>query len=431
MLSIRGLTKIGTNLFVKGTEMNIFCCSREAVSPHVKRAIAVLCASVLLLAGCHRKVEAAADQPVPVRLLLPHHIEQPVSVAVSGSVEANVTALTAFQVGGRVAHVYVEEGQPVTKGQLLADLDSTDYRNGFDAAAGQAEAASAENARAEAGLRQQELEQARIDFERTQDEYQRLKYLYEHQSLPANDFHKIEAAYLASQQRYDMAKSGTRIEDKRAALAQLSAATAQMQEAKKRLADCQLRAPISGFIGMRQIDVGVTVAPGVPVLSVVDLDPVKVRVGIPEDEVGQVRVGDRAEVSVPSLDGQQFDGRIEAIAAASDPASRTYISKIIVANPKRTLLAGMVTDARLIGDRQVNAITVPGSAIVRDARGVAQVFVVAPGQSRTYGRRIDVGAMIGNEVEIRSGLNGNEQVVVEGQNYVREGSLVKIEGGSR
>ena len=411
--------------------MNVFCCSGETVSPHVKRALSVICASVLLLAGCQRKPEVAADQPVPVRLQLPRHVQQPVSVAVSGSVEGNITALTAFQVGGRVAHVYVEEGQRVAKGQLLADLDATDYRNGFDAASGEADAASATNAKAKAGLRHQELEQARIDFERTQDEYQRLKYLYDHQSLPANDFHKIEAAFLASQQRYDMAQSGTRVEDKQAASAQLSAATAQMQEAKKRLADCQLRAPISGFIGMRQIEVGNTVAPGVPVFSVVDLDPVKVRVGIPEAEVGKVREGLRAEVSIPSLDGQRFDGRVEAIAAASDPASRTYVSKIVVPNPKHQLRAGMVSEAHVIGDAQVNAITVPGSAIVRDERGVSQVFVLAPGQNRVYGRRVEVGSMIGNEVQIQTGLNGSEQVVVNGQNYVREGSLVKIEGGSR
>jgi len=125
--------------------MIVFCCSRETVSPHVKRTLAAICASVLLLAGCQRKPEVAADQPVPVRLQLPHHVQQPVSVAVSGSVEANVTALTAFQVGGRVSHVYVEEGQRVTKGQILADLDATDYRNGYNAAAGEADAANAEN----------------------------------------------------------------------------------------------------------------------------------------------------------------------------------------------------------------------------------------------------------------------------------------------
>ena len=411
--------------------MNAFCCSAETVFPHAKRALAVICGSVLLLAGCQHKPEVAADQPVPVRLQLPNHVQQPVSVAVSGSVEANVTALTAFQVGGRVSHVYVEEGQPVTKGQLLADLDSTDYRNGFDAASGEADAASATNAKAKAGLRHQELEQARIDFERTQDEYQRLKYLYDHQSLPANDFHKIEAAFLASQQRYDMAQSGTRVEDKHAASAQLSVATAQREEAKKRLADCQLRAPISGFIGMRQLEVGDTVAPGAPVFSVVDLNPVKVKVGIPEAEIGKVRESDLAEVSIPSLNGQKFEGRVEAIAAASDPASRTYVSKIAVPNPTLVLRAGMVSEAHLIGDAQINAITVPGSAIVRDERGVTQVFVLAPGQNRVYGRRVEVGSMIGSEVEIRSGLNGNEQVVVDGQQNVREGSAVAVQGGGR
>jgi len=411
--------------------MNVFCCSGETASPRVKRALSVICASVLLLAGCQRKPEVAADQPVPVRLQLPRHVQQPVSVAVSGSVEGNITALTAFQVGGRVAHVYVEEGQRVAKGQLLADLDSTDYRNGFNAAVGEAEAAGAVNAKAKAGLRQQELEQARIDFDRWQDEYNRMKYLYEHKSLPANDFTKIEAGFNAARERYDMAKSGTRVEDKQAAAAQHVAATAQMAEAKKRLADCQLRAPIAGFIGMRQIEVGNTVAPGMPVLSVVDLDPVKVRVGIPESQVGKVREGDRAEVSIPSLNGQQFEGRVEAIAAASDPASRTYVSKIVVPNPSHVLRAGMVSEARLFGGAQENVITLPGSAIVRDARGVSQVFVVTPGQNRAYGRRVEVGSMIGNEVEIRSGLTGNEQVVVNGQNYVREGSLVQIEGGSR
>jgi RND family efflux transporter MFP subunit len=319
----------------------------------------------------------------------------------------------------------------VTKGQLLADLDSTDYRNGFNAASGEADAAAAVNAKAKAGLRQQELEQARIDFERTQDEYQRLKYLYDHQSLPANDFHKIEAAFLASQQRYDMAQSGTRVEDKLAASAQHVAANAQMAEAKKRLADCELRAPISGFIGMRQIEVGNTVAPGMPVFSVVDLNPVKVKVGIPESQVGKVRVGDRAEVSIPSLNGQKFEGHVEAIAAASDPASRTYVSKVVVPNPSRVLLAGMVSEAHLFGGAQENVISLPGSAVVRDARGVTQVFVVTPGQNRAYGRRVEVGAMTGNEVEILSGITGNEQVVVDGQQNVREGSIVKIEGGAQ
>jgi multidrug efflux pump subunit AcrA (membrane-fusion protein) len=89
----------------------------------------------------------------------------------------------------------------------------------------------------------------------------------------------------------------------------------------------------------------------------------------------------------------------------------------------------MVAEARLIGANQINAITIPGSAIVRDEQGVTQVFIFEPDKNRVYRRRVEVGSMIGHEVEIRSGLNGKEQVVVDGQQNVREGSIVNVEGG--
>jgi multidrug efflux pump subunit AcrA (membrane-fusion protein) len=386
--------------------------------------------SLLPLAGCGPKKPVAADQPVPVRVRVPNRIQQPDSVAASGAVEANVTAQSAFQIAGRVARVFVEEGQAVSKGQVLAELDATDYRNAYDAAQGQADAAQAVNRKAQEGLRAQELEQARIDFDRWQDEYKRMKFLYDHKSLPANDFKKIEAGYQAAQQRYDMAQQGTRVEDKQAASGQSRAAAAQMHEAQKHLGDTKLRAPITGFVGMRRIDVGDTVAAGMPVISVLDLNPAKVRVAIPEAEIGKVREGARATVSIPSLDGKQFDGKVETVGMAADPASRSYAVKIAVPNPAHQLRAGMVSQAKVLGSSMVNTITVPGDAIVHDPQGVAHVYVYSPAQQRVYARRVEVGGPLGNEVEIRSGLNNDEQVVIAGQQNVREGSPVHIVGGS-
>lgn len=386
---------------------------------------------LLPLAGCGPKAPLAADQPVAVRLRTPNRIQQPVSVDASGAVEANGTALSAFQIAGRVERVYVEEGQAVAKGQLLAELDATDYRNGYDAARAQAEAAQATDRKAQAGLRPQELEQARIDRDRWQDEYARMKFLYDHKSLAADDFEKIEAGYKAAEQRYEMARQGARVEDKEAAGGQYRAAAAQMHEAAKRLADCQLRAPIAGFVGMRRIDAGDTVGAGTPVIGVLDLNPVKVRVAIPEAEIGKVAIGARATVTIPSLDGRQFEGKVEVVGVEADPASRTYTVKIAVSNPQRLLRAGMVSEARIYGSRMVNAITVPGDAVVRDARGVTHVYVYDPEQRRVYARRVDVGAPLLNEVEILSGLAGDEQVVVAGQQNVREGSPAKVVGGGQ
>jgi RND family efflux transporter MFP subunit len=391
---------------------------------------AVCLLALLPLAGCGPKTPVAADQPVPVRVRVPNRIQQPVSVAASGAVEANVTAQGAFQIAGRVAKVFVEEGQAVKKGQVLAELDATDYRNGYDAAKGQADAARAVSSKAQEGPRTQELEQARIDYERWLDEYNRMKYLYDHKSLAANDFKKIEAGYQAAEQRYDMAKQGTRTQDKEAATGQFHAAAAQMHEAQKRLADCQLRAPIAGFVGMKRIDVGDTVGAGTPVIGVLDLNPVKVRVAIPESEIGKVQQGARATVTIPSL-GRDFEGKVEAVGVTADPSSRTYTVKIAVENPQRLLRAGMVAEARIYGSAMVNAITVPGDAVIRDARGVTQVYVVEPTRQRVYARRVEVGALVNNEVEIRNGLDGSEQVVVAGQQNVREGSPAKIIGGGQ
>ncbi|MGD0801943.1 MAG: efflux RND transporter periplasmic adaptor subunit [Terracidiphilus sp.] len=407
------------------------CPFKAARSNTLQIACSLACLLALLpLAGCGPKPQLAADQPVAVRVRWPNRVQQPVTVEASGAVEANVTAQGAFQIAGRVAKVLVDEGQAVSKGQVLVELDATDYRNAYDAAAAQADAARAADKKAQDGLRPQELEQARIDFERSQDEYQRMKFLFEHKSLAANDFEKIEASYKATRQKYEMAMQGTRPEEKDSASAQLRAATAQMREAEKRLGDCQLRAPIAGFVGMRRIDVGDTVAAGAPVIGVLDLNPVKVRVAIPEAEIGKVREGARATVSIPSL-GQSFEGKVEAVGVAADAASRTYMVKIAVQNPQRLLRAGMVSETRIYGTAMVNAITLPSDAVVRDARGVTQVYVYEPARQRVYARRVEVGTALGSEIEIRGGLTGSEQVVVAGQQNVREGSPTKVMGGGQ
>jgi multidrug efflux pump subunit AcrA (membrane-fusion protein) len=399
--------------------------------PALPAVFAAFLSALLPLAGCGPKAQLAADQPVPIRVRVPNRVRQPVSVAASGAVEANVTAQGAFQIAGRVSRVYVEEGQAVTKGQVLAELDAADYRNAFDAAQAQADAAHATAQKAQDGPRSQELEQARIDFDRWQDEYTRMKFLYDRKSLAANDFNKIDAGYQAARQRYDMARQGTRAEDKESASAQVRAANAQMREAQKRLADTRLLAPISGFVGMRRIDVGDTVAAGAPVIGVLDLNPVKVRLGVPEAEIGNVHQGARATVTIPSLDNRQFEGKVEVVGVAAESASRTYTVKVVVPNPEYVLRAGLVSQARIFGSAMVNVITVPGDAILRDAKGVVHVFVYDPSQTRVYLRRVDVGAPVGNEVEIRSGLNADDQVVVAGQQNVREGSPARVMGAEK
>ena len=346
--------------------------------------------------------------------------------------EANVTAHTAFQVGGRVARVYAEEGQFVKQGQVLAELDCSDYRNAFEAAVGQATAAEANALQAQkrgAGAGTRAGAQSISSAPKTSTSGN--KYLYDHQSLPANDFHKIEAAYLVSQQRYDMAREGARSEEKLATQGQAHAASRpaeRSQEAPRRL-------PTQG--AHQRIRRNATRecrryrGAGNPVFSVLDLDPVKVRVGIPEAEIGKVHDGARALVTIPSLDNRQFEGKVEAVGYSADSVSRTFTTKIAIPNPTHVLRAGMISESRVYDSAMIDVLAVPAVAVVRDLRGLPSVYVYDATRQRVFARRVEVGDLVGDEVEIKSGLRPDEQIVVAGQQNVHEGSLVRIAGGGQ
>lgn len=383
----------------------------------------------LALAGCGRRdsgTDAARDAAIPVRLEQPTRIKRPVLVAASGSVEAIETADLGFQVAGRVARVLVEEGMAVRKGQLIAELDPSDYRYGMRAAQGQAAAAKANRDKAESGVRAEELEQARAAYDRAENEYRRYRELYDRKSMAPVDFAKVEAAYRAAKAQYEMAQNGARSEDRTAAGAAVMQAEAQVDLNRKRVADTRLASPIAGIVARRSIDPGEMVGAGTPVFSIVNLNPARVRLGIPERDIGRIRVGQRAAISIPALGATAFSGVVELAGVAADPSSRTFTTRLLVRNDDLVLKAGMIAEAGIEASGTVDAIAIPGEAIVHDPQGSTLVYVYYPDKKRVYARRVETGVVRGRGVEIHSGLSGSERIVVAGQQKVREGSRVEV-----
>lgn len=382
---------------------------------------------LICLAGCGKQtVKQETAAPVTVRVQKPRRVQHPRYVPASGTVEAAETADTGFQIAGRVARVFVDEGQPVRKGQVLAELDATDYRYGLQASEGQAAAAQAAFEKAEAGTRAEELEQARAAYDRAQDEYQRYKRLYERKSMAAADFTKVEAAYRAAAAQYEMAKNGARREDRAAAQAMVRQAEAQVQVHRKQIADTRLLSPIDGVVARRSVDPGEMVSAGLPVFSIVALNPARVRVGIPEADIGLIRTGQTARVTLPALPGSEFMGSVILVGVAADPNSRTFSAKISVPNPGLQLKAGMIAEANIEASGTVDAVVIPGEAIVHDAQGSTLVYVYYPESKRVHARRVEPGEVRDRGVEILSGLSGDELIVVAGQHKVREGSPVEV-----
>jgi len=154
------------------------------------------------------------------------------------------------------------------------------------------------------------------------------------------------------------------------------------------------------------------------------MDPVEVNVGVPETDINLVKLGQKADITVPALSGKSFQGTVRIINVSADPNTRTYMARISVANPEHLLRVGMVAEATIRGDRTVSMVTLPGDAVIRDPQGATQVYVYYPDQKRVYTKRVEIGATINKDVEITSGLEGNELIVLAGQTKLRNGQVV-------
>jgi len=150
---------------------------------------------------------------------------------------------------------------------------------------------------------------------------------------------------------------------------------------------------------------------------------------VPETDVHLVKIGQSATVTVPALPGSSFKGAVRIINVAADPSTRTYMTRIAVPNPGHILRLGMVAEARIRSARKVNIIALTGDAVVRDPRGITTVFIYYPETRQVYAKRVEVGTVFETDVEIRSGLTGDELVVVAGQDKLRDGAVVSVNTG--
>ena len=356
-----------------------------------KSVVLAVCLSLLgvSLTACtdDKQGKESSSDAVPVVVGRVQKVQERETVSVSGTVSTpNSPTEVGFLVSGKVLSVGPREGEFVKKGQVLASIDPTDYQLALAASKAQ-------------------TDQTRVGLERAEDEFRRMKMLYDSKSLAPNDFLKYKAAYDAAVQQHEQAINSENL-------------------SRKRLTDGTLCAPTSGYVAKRSIEPGDTAAAGRPVFEIVQMEPLEVNVGVPETDVHRVRIGQTADITAPALPGKTFQGTVRLINVSADPNTRTYMARIAVENPERLLRVGMVAEAAIRGDGIVSMATLPGEAVVRDPQGATQVFVYYPDQKRVYAKRVDIGAAAGRDIEIKSGLEDSELIVLAGQARLRNGVVV-------
>lgn len=298
------------------------------------------------------------------------------TLKVSGTIEVTSVALS-FKIGGRMTERLVDEGQVVSAGQLIARLEDDELQQERNSRNAEELASKAVVADLEAGSRREEIAQGEAALARIKAEAERLskdavraEALFKREVIPQKELDAVRAARDSSaaavheaEQRLKLLKIGPRPDAVRQARARVEGASAGKALAETRLAQSILASPLSGLVLAKHAEPGEMLAPGAPVVTVGKMDEVWLRAFIPETELGRVKVGQAARVTVDSWPGRSFDGKISFISpeaeftpknvqTAKERVKLVYRIKITLANPKMELKPGMPADAVIETDNQ-------------------------------------------------------------------------------
>ncbi|HUH11608.1 MAG TPA: efflux RND transporter periplasmic adaptor subunit [Longimicrobiales bacterium] len=356
--------------------------------------MAATATAVVLLAGCSggEARDTVSGDTVPAGLVRAVNVEvQEVRpggftevLGVTGVVRANRDVVVSAEESGRITRVLVEKGAALRAGQPLLRIDDEVLRT--------------------------QLDQARAVAELARETHERRKRLWEEDRVGS------ELAYLQS--RYEAEQ-----------------AAANLATLRARLERTTVRAPIDGILEERRVEVGTMVAPGTPVVRIVDVTPVKVSGGVPERFAAEVSTGREVEIVLDALGERIVRGTISFVGSTVSEQSRTFPIEVEVPNAGGLIKPEMVANIRLPLREVRDALVVPQQALVRSESGfMAYVVVERDGAEVAERRNVVVGATQGNEALITAGLEAGDRVVVVGQQKVADGDAVVVverEGASR
>ncbi|MEO0108033.1 MAG: efflux RND transporter periplasmic adaptor subunit [candidate division WOR-3 bacterium] len=188
--------------------------------------------------------------------------------------------------------------------------------------------------------------------------------------------------------------------------------------------DHEVKAPITGVVAKVNLDPGSLVGPGVPLAAIVDIDNLKVTVGVIEAEIGKVAVGLPADISVPAYPDRRFRGQVTNILPLVDPLSHTGKVEVMIPNPDQRLKPGMSATVSLVLGRKDEALVVPRKTII-EKMGEKYVFTYAGGIA--HRRNVTTGYEEADRVEVCDGLMPGDTVITTDLNVLKDGSRVRFQ----
>jgi RND family efflux transporter MFP subunit len=353
----------------------------------------------------------------------------------SGSLAPNEQSDVAPETSGKVAAVGVDIGSFVRRGQMIVKLDDADFRIRVQQAQAQLEQAIATLHQNEAkiGLRPgqkfnpenvPEVRAASAALDLAEKNLRRYEKLVETGDISraAYDQQKSQRDQLAQQRQALIHQAQQNYATVANSQAAVNAAQTQVALAKRNLNYTVVAAPMAGYVSDRSADVGEYVAPQQKVATIVSVNPLRVRIDIPEQAITQIHVGESVSVSVAAYTDRAFAGRIARISPSVTASSRTLTVEAEVDNPKAELKPGQFATVRILLPQTEPAVLVPQRAL-RTISGSTYVFVIKNGFAEQ--RLVQPGQAEGELVELKTGVNADETVAISNVDQLSDGAAVK------
>ena len=339
----------------------------------MKQSILLIVSVAVLLAGCSRKSKYAylTDKPLPVEIEVVGESSQIVENTYVGEIRPKTYISLVFPIGGQVTGIFVKSGDRVRTGQLIATIDST-----------QASALA---------------ESAAAMFRQAEDAWNRLKPLHAEGGISDVKWIEMET--------------------------NLEKARSLFISSRKRLEDCAMRASQEGIVDMNGIDIGQYVSLGQPIGSLMDLTAYCVEFTVPENEVGELTIGQPVTVTLPAL-RKQYKARIIEKAVTATRLAHTYQVKAEITAPDaiKDLLPGMVCRA-VISDREQAGYIISAGCIQTQQRGHS-VWVLRNGRAER--RMVTISEFVENGVLVSEGVALGDTIISKGYQKMYNGAAVEF-----
>jgi RND family efflux transporter MFP subunit len=367
-------------------------------TPNIQRkliVIALAAAALLTVAACKKEAAKAGATAqtfgaAPVKVFKAARERITEKLTYTGTLEALNKINITPETGGKIARIYVEAGDRVAKGQLLAELETESIR--------------LQLRQAEAGVSVAEASYA--DALRNKE---RMDRLIKESAVSEQQREKIQLAFDA-------------------AAAQLEQARAGLNMAQHALDVSLMKAPFTGVVASKNAEVGDVINPMMGgfgggaggVLTLMDYSTIKLAVAVSGEDIGRIRKGQEAVLKVGSLPDREFRGTVRVVNLTADPLNKKFGVEVYVANPDAVLRPGTFGDLVFEVESHENALVVPQTAILENA----YVFVAEGGKA--VRKNVTLGLQNTTMIEVLAGLKDGESVVVEGNYGLEDGAAVQV-----